>query len=62
MEFTLSDKEKSTLKKWENAIKEIYNEYGSFAFKFTPIGVNNRIIVYSHLTDTEKDITDMDSW
>ena len=61
-EFSLNEKEEKKLKKWQNAIKEIYGEYGSYSFTFTPTGIGTGISVYSKLVDKELDITDLDSW
>jgi hypothetical protein len=58
----LSDKQQKMYDEWISHIEAIYGEYGSFTWKITPTGIGNEVIVYSHLTKTELDITDMDSW
>ena len=57
----LSDKQQKMYDEWISHIEAIYGEYGSFTWKITPTGIGNEVIVYSHLTKTELDITDMDS-
>jgi len=47
---------------WLSHIKAIYGEYGLFTWKITPNGIGSGIVVYSHLTKTELDLTDVDSW
>jgi hypothetical protein len=47
---------------WLSHIKAIYGEYGLFTWKITPNGIGNGIVVYSHHTKTELDLTDTDSW
>lgn len=58
----LSDKQQKMYDEWISHIKAIYGEYGSFTWKITPTGIGNGVVVYSHLTETELDITDMTSW
>ena len=60
--FDLNEKERKKLEKWQKKIKKKHGKYGSFTFKFTPTGIGNGIVVYSHLAKTEIDITDIDSW
>ena len=63
-EFGLNEKENEMFIEWRNKIKEIYNDgdSGSFTFSFTPTGIGNKIVVKSHRTGSELDITDYDSW
>ncbi len=58
----LSDTEQQKFDEWKTHIKAIYGEYGLFTWKITPNGIGSEIVVYSHLTKTELDITDVDSW
>jgi hypothetical protein len=58
----LNDKEQQKFDEWKAHIKAIYGEYGLFTWKVTPNGIGSEIVVYSHLTKTELDITDVDSW
>lgn len=58
----LSDKQQKMYDEWIYHIKAIHGDYGSFTWKITPTGIGSGIVVYSHLTKTELDITDVDSW
>ena len=62
MRFGLTEKEDAILLKWKDAIKLIYGEYGTFEYVFRPNGIGVVKRVYSDLTDTEIDLTDIDSW
>lgn len=58
----LNDNEQQKFDEWKSHIKAIYGEYGLFTWKITPTGVGSGIVVYSHITKTELDLTDIDSW
>jgi hypothetical protein len=58
----LSDKEQQKFDEWKTHIKAIYGEYGLFTWKITPNGVGSEIVVYSHLTKTELDLSDVENW
>ena len=58
----LNDKQQVMYDEWKGHIKAIYGEYGLFTWKVTPNGIGSGISVYSHLTKTELDLTDLDSW
>ena len=58
----LSDKQNSLYREWISHIKAIYGEYGTFTWKITPYSIGLGISVYSHLTKTELNLTDVDSW
>ena len=58
----LNDKQQAMYEEWISHIKAIYGEYGSFTWKITPTGIGSGIEVYSHLTKTTLDLTDVDSW
>ena len=60
--FELNEKQEKELKEWQDAIKKVFGEYGSFDYIFTPTGVGNCVKVYSHLAKTELELTDVDSW
>jgi hypothetical protein len=47
---------------WLSHIKVIYGEYGLFTWKITPTGIGSEVVVYSHKTKTELDLTDVGSW
>lgn len=59
---TLNDKQQKMYDTWCGHIKAIYGEYGSFTWKITPGSIGSSVSVYSHLTKTELDLTDLDSW
>jgi len=58
----LNDNEQQKFDEWKSHIKAIYGEYGLFTWKITPTGIGSGIVVYSHITKTELDLTDIDSW
>lgn len=58
----LNDKQQEMHDEWTSHIKAIYGEYGTYTWKITPTGIGSEIKVYSHLTKTELDLTDVDSW
>jgi len=60
--FELTDKEQKRYDTWIGHIKAIYGEYGLFTWKLTPNGIGMGISVFSHLTKTEIELTDVDSW
>lgn len=62
MKFEISDKELEKYNEWKEKINDLYGEYGSFTFSFTPTGIGDVIKVKSNLTGLEIDITDVDSW
>jgi hypothetical protein len=58
----LNDNEQQKFDEWLSHIKAIYGEYGLFTWKITPNGIGSGVVVYSHNTKTELDLTDIDSW
>ena len=56
----LSEKQQKMYDEWLSHIKAIYGEYGLFTWKITPNGIGSGIVVYSHKTRTELDLTDID--
>lgn len=62
MTFEIKNKELEELNKWKELIKELYGEYGLYTYKFTPNGIGDSLVVYSHLAKIEKEFTDLDSW
>lgn len=62
MEFKLDEEQKHKLKKWQNRIKAVFGEYGSYDYIFTPNGIGDSVKVRSHLTKTEIDLTDVSKW
>jgi len=62
MKFELTARQEKELKEWQEKIKELYGEYGTYTFKFTPTGIGNGVVVYSHLTKLELDISHEEDW
>jgi len=62
MIFELTARQEKELKEWQEKIKELYGEYGTYTFKFTPTGIGNGVVVYSHLTKLELDISHQEEW
>lgn len=60
--FTLNEKQEKQLKKWQNAIKTIYGEYGNYEYRFRPTGIGNAIYIWSDLANQLIDLTDENSW
>jgi hypothetical protein len=58
----LNDKQQAAYEEWLSHIKAIYGEYGLFTWEISPNGIGTAIEVYSHLTKTKLDLTDVDSW
>jgi len=58
----LNDKQQKKFDKWLSHIKAIYSEVGLLTWKCTPNGIGSELRVFSHLTRTEIDLTDVDSW
>jgi hypothetical protein len=58
----LNDKQQAMYEEWLSHIKAIHGEYGMFTWKITSNGIGTEIVVYSHYTKTELDLTDVDSW
>jgi hypothetical protein len=51
------------LKKWQDAIKLIYGEYGNFEYRFSSGGGIGLVVkVYSELAEAEIDLTDVSKW
>ena len=62
MIFELTARQEKELKEWQEKIKDLYGEYGTYTFKFTPTGICNGVAVYSHLTKLELDISHQKDW
>ena len=62
MIFELTARQEKELNEWQEKIKDLYGEYGTYTFKFTPTGIGNGVVVYSHLTKLELDISHQEDW
>lgn len=61
-QFDLTEKQETEIKEWKEHIKAVFGEYGSYDYTFTPGEIGVSLSVYSHVADTQKDFTDLDSW
>jgi len=62
MEFKLDEAQEKRLKEWQNNVKELFGEYGQYDYIFTPCGIGTAIKVFSHLTKTELDLSEVEKW
>ncbi len=62
IKYELNEKQENELKEWQEAIKKVFGDYGSYDYIFTPNGIGDGVQVYSHLAKTKIDLTDIDSW
>jgi hypothetical protein len=60
--FKLSSDEIKLLDVWKRSIKSKHGKYGLFTYTFTPYGMGTGVTVYSHLTDTKINLTDVSKW
>jgi hypothetical protein len=60
--FSLDEKQEIQLKEWQEAIKKIYGEYGTYQFRFTPMGMGTSIEVYSELAKKALDLSNVEDW
>lgn len=58
----LSKEQTEDLNKWFDAIKLIYGEVGIIEYRIRFNGIGPTIKVYSELTNTEIDLTDVENW
>lgn len=63
MKFELSETQLVKLKEWQEAIKTVYGEYGSYNFCFQPTGIGDVITVESDLAKGAiLDLTEVENW
>ncbi len=62
MKFELTEAQMVKLKEWQAKIKDLFGEYGHYTYSFSPTAVGDGVEVYSHLTKTKLDLSDVDSW
>ena len=64
--FELVDSEIKKFEKWKKKQKKkdpfMPTAGERWTFMFTPTGIGSGLVVYSHKTKTELDLTDVDSW
>ena len=63
MKFELSETQMIKLKEWQEAIRTIYGEYGSYSYTVQPTGIGDVITVESDLAKGAiLDLTEMENW
>ncbi len=62
MEFEIDKEQIIKLREWQDKIKDVFGEYGSYDYIFTPSGIGDAIKVRSHLSNTILDLTDVSKW
>jgi hypothetical protein len=62
MKFELTAAQVVKLKEWQEKIKDLFGEYGNYTYSFTPTGIGDGVEVWSDLTKTKLDLTDVDTW
>jgi hypothetical protein len=62
MKFELTKDQMVKLKEWQEKIKDLFGEYGNYTYSFTPTGIGDGVEVWSDLTKTKLDLTDVDTW
>lgn len=60
--FTLSERQEAELKEWKEKIKDLFGEYGHYDYTFTPYGMGTGLVVKSHKTGTELDLSQVEDW
>jgi hypothetical protein len=61
-EFKLDESQEARLKEWQNKIKDLFGEYGQYDYTFSPCGIGTGVEVFSHLTKTKLDLSDVEKW
>jgi hypothetical protein len=62
MKFEITKDQMVKLKEWQEKIKDLFGEYGNYTYSFTPTGIGDGVEVWSDLTKTKLDLTDVDTW
>ena len=62
MEFKLDEEQEKKVKEWQDKIKELYGLYGQYDYIFTPCRIGTAVKVFSHLTKTELDLSEVEKW
>lgn len=60
--FKLTERQEKELKEWQEKIKDLFGEYGSYDYTFTPSGIGDGVRVRSHKTGTTLDLTHVEDW
>ena len=62
MEFKLTEKQETQIKEWQDKIFDLFGEYGSYEYHFTPTGIGDGLYVYSRLAKIGKDFSNVEDW
>lgn len=62
MKFQITEAQMVKLKEWQAKIFDLFGEYGNYTYSFTPTGIGDGVEVWSDLTKTKLDLTDVDTW
>jgi len=60
--ITFNDKQQKVYREWQEHIKAIHGLYGNYSYTVWSDGIGQFIEVYSHLTKTTLDLTDIDNF
>lgn len=60
--FELDDDQMKRLEEWKKSIQKKYNKYGVYSYTFTPTGLGTIVEVYSEVSKTKLDLSDIDKW
>ena len=50
------------IKEWQEHIKEVFGEYGTYEYRFTPTGIGDGLYVYSRIAEVGKDFSNVEDW
>lgn len=63
MKFELTETQLSKFNEWQEAVRTIYGEYGSYTFSFRPTGLGDVVTVESDLAKGAiLDLTETETW
>lgn len=62
MTFTLTETQEAKLLEWREAIKKVFGKYGDYDFIFNPGSIGTVVKVYSHISKTTIDLTEVENW
>lgn len=62
IEFKLDEHQEKKLTEWQDKIKELFGKYGHYDYIFTPLDMGTSVVIRSHLTKTELDLSNVENW
>lgn len=62
MTFELDELQLKDLKEWQEKIKDLFGEYGSFEYTFIPTGIGDKVLIKSSLTGLILDVSHEERW